>query len=212
MSILFADKFRKLLEEKNLKQKDIADAFPEYTFQAVNRWYKGKSRPNYEDLKKLSQMLQVSIDDLLENDVTWLGNDIIDPKSKTIPLINWVQAGKPTDIQPNCIDEHVAVPKDIPDECFALVVQGNSMEPNFLSGDILIVDPTIQPTTGHFVIAVTDGYEKATFKKFRERFDENGQMYFELVPLNIDYPIFTSKQFPIHIIGVVRSFIRKVNF
>ena len=204
----FAENFRKILQLKGLKQKDVADNFPEYTQATINKWVNGINRPNYEDLIKLSKFLGVRVDSVLDNDVEFLGNEIFQ-KSKTIPLINWVQAGRPTDTIDDSIIDDIAVPSDLPEGCFALAVNGDSMVPEFRQNDILIVDPSIQPTTGNYVIAVTENHEKATFKKFRERFDENGQFYFELVPLNTDYPIYTSKQFKIEIIGVVRSFIRK---
>ena len=35
----------------------------------VNRWEHGESRPNWDSLKKLSKVLNVTIDYLLENDV-----------------------------------------------------------------------------------------------------------------------------------------------
>ena len=205
----FADNLRKLLQIRGLKQKDIVEAFPERTAGAVNKWVNGHTQPNYEDLVKLSKFLGVKIDAMLDNDVEFLGDEIFQ-KSKTIPLINWVQAGRPTETVDDCVIDDIAVPSDLPDGCFALSVNGDSMLPEFKPNDILIVDPTQRPTTGDYVIAVTENHEKATFKKFRERFDEKGQMYFELVPLNIDYPIFTSKQFRIEVIGVVRSFIRKL--
>jgi len=63
------------------------------------------------------------------------------------------------------------------------------MEPEFQAGDVIIVDPNIQPRPGDFVVAKLDGEEKATFKKYRDRgSDQDGTRVIELVPSNPDYP------------------------
>ena len=77
------------------------------------------------------------------------------------------------------------------------------MVPEFVPGDIVIIDPDITPQPGDYVIAKNDDQE-ATFKKYRPRGrNEKGQEYFELVPLNPDYPTLRSDLDQIAIIGTV---------
>jgi len=91
----------------------------------------------------------------------------------------------------------------IPEAIFCLIVQGNSMEPDFKEGDMLIVDSSITPKPGSFVVA-QNGSHEATFKKYRVvAHDEYGRDIFELIPLNNDYPTISSKTHDIRIIGVV---------
>ncbi len=66
-------------------------------------------------------------------------------------------------------------------EPFALMVKGNSMEPEFRDGHIIMVDPSVQPTDNRYVVAeVDDGY---IFRQLRIIEDKK-----YLVPLNDLYP------------------------
>jgi len=90
---------------------------------------------------------------------------------------------------------------------FALRIVGNSMEPEFKEGDIVIIDPDVKPSPGDYVVARNDE-EEATFKKYRPRGIINGQEIFELVPLNEDYAAMRSDQQPIQIIGTMMEHTR----
>ncbi|WP_391540669.1 LexA family protein [Lonepinella koalarum] len=60
--------------------------------------------------------------------------------------------------------EYILTDLDVSENAFALKIKGDSMEPDFIEGDVIIVDPKIQPHAGEFVVAVNGDYE-ATFKK-----------------------------------------------
>jgi SOS-response transcriptional repressor LexA len=81
---------------------------------------------------------------------------------------------------------------------FALRVKGDSMEPEFNEGDIIIVSPTSKAVTGDYVVAKNDE-EEATFKQFK-RFDNTRILH----PLNPKYPdIVLNKDIQYRIVGVV---------
>ena len=123
-----------------------------------------------------------------------------------VPVLSYVQAGS---FEP-CADrlgegvyEYVTTDLDANSNAFAVWVQGNSMEPDFSEGDLIIVDPDAVPSPGDFVVA-KNGSEEATFKKYRPRgYKEDGSEVFELVPLNEDYPKLSSETCAITIIGKV---------
>ena len=54
-------------EAAELSQKNLADVLGVDPV-SVNRWEHGESRPSWEYLRKISKVLSVSIDYLLEND------------------------------------------------------------------------------------------------------------------------------------------------
>jgi len=84
---------------------------------------------------------------------------------------------------------------------FAITIVGNSMNPDFLEGDQVIIDPNIIPTPGTFVVAAS-GEHEAIFMKYRPRgFDQIGNSVFELAPLNSDFPCLRSDLQSIRIIG-----------
>lgn len=128
---------------------------------------------------------------------------------RLVPLISFVQAGSFKEAVLNAQDEFVATyAGDLGKFAFALEVTGDSMFPEFKPGDKIIVDPDIQPMPGDYVIAQNDGHE-ATFKKYKPRgFDENGREYFELIPINENYPNLDSRFQDIKIIATVIDHIR----
>ena len=66
-------------------------------------------------------------------------------------------------------------------EPFALMVKGDSMEPEFLDGHIIMVDPSMPPINGSYVVAEHDGGH--IFRQFRIH---EGKKY--LQPLHDGYP------------------------
>lgn len=127
--------------------------------------------------------------------------------SKQIPLISYVQAGNWTGavdpFQPNDAHDWLMTDLDLSDNAFALEIKGDSMLPDYRPGDRVIIDPSVQPQPGDLVVA-KNGEDEATFKKYRPRgMDLHGNMVFELVPLNDDYPTIRSDITPIQIIGTM---------
>lgn len=83
------------------------------------------------------------------------------------------------------------------------------MLPDYRPGDVVIIEPDMEPRPGDCVVA-KNGREEATFKKYRQRgIDDLGNPIFELVPLNNDYPTIRSDTTPLVIIGVMVEFRRK---
>lgn len=130
---------------------------------------------------------------------------------RLVPLISFVQAGSFREAILNAQDEYIATyAGELGTYAFALEVSGDSMFPEFKSGDKIIVDPDVRPLPGDYVIAQNDG-DEATFKKYKPRgFDENGREYFELIALNENYPNFDSRFQKIKIIATVIDHIRKL--
>lgn len=126
---------------------------------------------------------------------------------RPIPLINYVQAGVWTDVidafEPGQADEYLMTDLDLSGSAFALQIKGDSMLPEFKEGDRVIIDPDVAPSPGDCVVA-KNGSQEATFKKYRPRtMDEHGNVIFELVPLNEDYPTLRSDVTRITIVGTM---------
>lgn len=124
-----------------------------------------------------------------------------------IPLISYVSAGHWTGavdaFQPNDAHDWLVTDLEISENAFALEIKGDSMLPEFKPGDRVIIDPGISPQPGDFVVA-KNGHDEATFKKYRPRgMDASGNLVFELVPLNEDYPTMRSDVAPINIVGTM---------
>jgi SOS-response transcriptional repressor LexA len=132
---------------------------------------------------------------------------LADIGTRQIPLISYVQAGNWTGavdpFQPNDAHDWLMTDLELSGNAFALEIKGDSMLPEYKPGDRVIIDPNVQPQPGDLVVA-KNGEDEATFKKYRPRgIDANGNMVFELVPLNEDYPSIRSDMVPVIIIGTM---------
>ena len=137
------------------------------------------------------------------------------PETRRVPLLDYVQAGQWTAVSEHLPGddelETVTVSMETPPSSFAMRVRGNSMEPLFIAGDIIVVAPTIMPRPGDFVVA-TDENGEATFKKYREiGLNAEGKKVIELVALNPDYPSIRSDRQHVAIVGKMIRQIRDYN-
>lgn len=146
-----------------------------------------KIKPSFEKVMKLLEAYKADIQDFLieigympqSRESVSLGN------MKQVPVISWVAAGGWQEacdpFQPGDADEWIA--SDIKGEkIFALRIKGDSMEPEFTEGDIIILDPQVQTIPGDYVIAKNDEGE-ATLKQLKQY----GKIQV-LHPLNPKYP------------------------
>jgi SOS-response transcriptional repressor LexA len=105
-----------------------------------------------------------------------------------VPLISWVAAGswrEFPDMSPNDGDApHIPVTRRVSSRAYALRINGDSMEPGFPNGGIIVVDPDVQPRPGSYVVVRLDDSQQATFKQLVV---DGGEQY--LKPLNPRYPI-----------------------
>lgn len=124
-----------------------------------------------------------------------------------IPVISYVQAGMMTEVvDPFAFGdgyETILTDLDLSAQAFALIIEGSSMLPQFNEGDKVIIDPAVPPRPGDFVVAKTRS-DETTFMKYRPRgTGEHGEMVFELVPLNDDFPTLHSERDHLRLIGVM---------
>ncbi|GKQ73935.1 prophage repressor CI [Aeromonas caviae] len=213
---------RILSRRKHLKlsQHELASRIG-ITRVSVGKWESGLNQPKGRYLNDLAAALGVSVDWLLTGKEDGAAGvmepsppgyrnvepaDI--PQGVRVPILSYVQAGQWREMceQATAFDgslEYVTAGVSVGSCAFGLWVRGNSMEPDFKEGDLLIVDADEAPKAGDFVIA-KNGSEEATFKKYRSRGEyEDGSPRFELVPLNDDHETLSTDQTSIAIIGVV---------
>ena len=123
---------------------------------------------------------------------------------RRVPLISYIQAGHWSEVVDNFsvgdADEWLMTDSELSGLACALEIKGESMLPEFSPGDRVIIDPDVAPQPGDFV-AAKNGHEEATFKKYRPRStDTSGNVIFELVPLNEDFPAMRSDVTSIRIV------------
>lgn len=116
------------------------------------------------------------------------------------PVLGEVAAGNPLTIYPDAIDT-IELPTiaRMPADSFLLRVKGDSLKDAYIfSGDIVIVNPNLEPKNGQIVVAILD--DAAVVKRFFKKRNE-----IELVSENPEFkPIVIDKKYPsFKIVGIV---------
>jgi len=189
----FYEWIRKKREEAGLSQYALARQSG-LSVRYIQLLERGERRPKIETLEKLARGLGVPFEEV----AAAAGVSII--KARRVPVISWASAGN--------WEEAVEYPEDWVEvlssspRLFALRVRGDSMEPEFTEGDIIVVDPDRDPVSGSFVLARNrDG--EVVFKQLKQYGDK-----WILRPLNPRYPeIEMSEEH--EIIGVICQKIKK---
>lgn len=185
------------------------------TKQTISNYERGERVPDYETLEAIADALNVPVSMLISRDEQKKALDAIydtygDGAKRAshdairVPVLGTIPAGIPIEAIEDVID-HEEVPKDWGKggkEYFALRVSGNSMSPEYLDGDVLILRKADTCDSGKDCAVMVNGND-AVFK--RVRLTDKGMM---LMPINPEYdPVFYSPEevesLPVRIIGVV---------
>lgn len=192
-------RIREARQRRGLSQEALA-ARCGWRQSRIGNYERDERQPRVEDIKKIAKELGVSF--------TWLaiakGSMQDEEHHPTcVPVISCVQAGGWTPVYdeypPGDGFAYLYTDLRLSDGAFALEITGDSMMPEFRPGDRVIIDPSLEPRPGDYVVAKLDDEQEATFKKYRVR----SANVIELVPLNDDYPTLTiDAEHPGRIIGV----------
>lgn len=86
--------------------------------------------------------------------------------ARSIPVLSWARAGLAASYEEIPKDWQETIHTDCPDEnAFGLIIEGDSMAPNYQPGDIIVVMPSQQPRTNGLVAARMQNQE-VVFKMF----------------------------------------------
>lgn len=124
----------------------------------------------------------------------------------TAPIIAFAQGGEgayPEDMEHE--SPRIAVPCKDPN-CYVLELHGDSMEPIYLAGDLLVIAPNMEPMHNDLVIVKTTE-EEVLFKKFKHPRKANSEE-FQFLSFNPHHPALTLRPDQIFKISVVHSVIR----
>lgn len=199
-------RIRALREQSQLSQKEFA-AKMNIANNTLSMYENDLRVPNDTIKSKIADYFGVTIDYLLGRAPIETGGDIVQ-----IPVLGSIPAGIPLEAIEDIVDW-----EDIPKamcsggkEFFALKVKGDSMWPDFLEGDIVILRKTPSCETGDVCAVLVNG-DEATLKTVK--LTEDGSLI--ITPKNPSYPprTFTPEQIqqlPVSIAGVVVELRRKI--
>jgi len=131
---------------------------------AVSAWINGKKAPRWNKIEELSRFFNISISDLIEEKSA--------PQKPTcvkIPVFGRVAAGVPIEAITDIIDyEEISKTLATKGEFFALKVQGDSMSPSIIDGDVAIIKKQSDCESGELAIVLING-EDSTLKRIKKR-------------------------------------------
>ncbi|BBL31238.1 repressor [Pantoea ananatis] len=199
-------RLRALRQERKLTQGQLGKAVG-VSDVTVGYWERDLNTPGGKSLSKLASYLGVSEAYLLYGKEDESNVAAAPVGALKVPVISYVQAGQwspesdARNLEGNI--DYVLSTGSFSRGTFALKIKGKSMEPEFVEGDLILVDPELSPQPGDYVVA-KNGEDEATFKKYRARgVNQEGNDIFELVPLNDDFAVRRSDKEKINIIGVL---------
>lgn len=199
------NRIKELRASNGIKQAELAAAV-NVSQAALSGYENEKYEADIETYKAIADYFNVRLDYLLGTD------DIPSADVVRIPVLGSVPAGIPIEAIEDVIDweELPAAMCSGSKEYFALQVQGDSMWPDYLPGDVVIVLRTPVCDSGDDCIVYVNGYD-ATLKQVV--FNDDGSL--TLYPRNQNYAprTFTREEtenMPISIAGVVVELRRKV--
>ena len=86
---------------------------------------------------------------------------------------------------------------------WAFIVDDAAMYPMFSPGDVLFIDPEVEPHTGDVVLAM-NGHNRYHIRRLRALlYDDDGNASFDLVPQNDDYPTFSTSRQTLRLLGTL---------
>lgn len=215
---IFGDNLRYLRKNRSISQPDLAEMLGYKSFTTVQKWEAGISEPPYKVAAQLALLFGVDIDRLVKEDLTDGGlyaprvsEDVV-----TFDVLGGIAAGEYTHAgQMDAVMDKVDIPLHYlrgrpASDYFVLRVEGNSMYPLYMDGDLVLVlkTPTLQ-RSGQ--IGVIRHGEDATLKKVEFVMGED---WMKLIPLNPEYVPMTVSGADLEewrVEGVPRLVIREIN-
>lgn len=176
-------------------------------YSTFTDWCNGNIYPRIDKIEMLANYFDIKKSDLVENKTNEQRNN---SNSAVVFVYGTIPAGIPMECIEDILDtEEISVNMlKGGKQYFGLKIKGNSMEPDYLDGDTLILEKVDDCENGDDCVVMVNGND-GTFKRVFK--NENGII---LQPLNPSYSpmVYSNEQIenlPIRIIGVVEEIRRK---
>ena len=134
---------------------------------SVSNWEAGKTTPDTKSLIQLSQIFDVPMDYFF-TDEPRRELDTVRITRNAIPIVGEIACG-----QPITAEQNIEGYADLPDGChadFALRCKGDSMEPTFMHGDLVLIRQTPDFQPGQIAAVGIEG--EATLKHVYRQGDQ----------------------------------------
>lgn len=155
-----AENIRKFRTDADLTQAKLADLVG-VTRATVTQWETGWSQPRMRAVEKLSEVLGVSMSELVDDsNIKRVPGAITptEPRKAYLPLLGKVHAGDAQ--EPQVLDERISLPYEVWErhrDGYFLQVEGQCMSKIYPEGSYILIDPMQRPTNGSIAVVSIDG-------------------------------------------------------
>lgn len=155
-----AENIRKFRTDADLTQAKLADLVG-VTRATVTQWETGWSQPRMGAVEKLSEVLGVSMPELVDDsNIKRVPGAITptEPRKAYLPLLGKVHAGDAQ--EPQVLDERISLPYEVWErhrDGYFLQVEGQCMSKIYPEGSYILIDPMQRPTNGSIAVVSIDG-------------------------------------------------------
>lgn len=201
---IFSKNLKYYMTINNKTRNDICRDL-DFKYTTFTDWYNGNIYPRIDKIEMLANYFRIEKSDLIENK---------DKTTRTSSAVVLVYGTIPAGIPMECIEDVIDTEEISADmlkgdkQYFGLKIKGNSMEPDYLDGDVIILQKQDDCESGDDCVVMVNGND-GTFKRVFK--NENGII---LQPLNPTYsPMVYSNEdiekLPVRILGVFEELRRK---
>lgn len=205
----FAERFSELVKNSSIEVSKLAEMLGIKSKSTIYRYMNAEMAPKLTTVKYASEIFNV-------NPLWLMGYDVDKhiPKTNSNSAIVFIYGSIPAGVPMECIEDIIdteEIPADMlkgGKQYFGLKVKGNSMYPEYIDGDIIILEKIEDCESGQDCVVMVNG-NSGTFKRVFK--NENGII---LQPLNSEYQpmIYTNEQIeslPVKVIGKAVELRRK---
>lgn len=178
-------------KEAGLTVREVCEKSGSLKQARISNWEQGTRSPGPSEALLLARILGVSAAYLL---CLTDQKDVSDKAENMITLVPLYSAEQVLSIQDinhyEVLDaQQIPVEKDVSahlsEHAFAYKIEDNSMSPEYVPGDSVIIDPSKAPSPSQVALLVSDG--RVMVRRIRDK----GKEGIDFVPLNQDWPVVT---------------------
>lgn len=158
---VFSNNLRSYMTKANKSRKEVCEDLG-FVYTTFCDWFNGLKYPRIDKIEMLANYFNIQKSDLIEEK----NDNFHHIKGVKIPVLGFVRAGIPISAIEEILDyEEISEEMSRQGEFFGLQIKGDSMEPKFSDGDVVIIQqqPTVE--NGDIAVVLING-DDATVKKF----------------------------------------------
>ena len=209
---IFAKNLNSIMEECDRTPSDIVNLLG-VSKSTVSSWRNGEKMPRMDKIEALANYFGCLKSDLIEQKS--LRAPEVTEDTVIFPVIGEIAAGYDYPAYEDWSGDTVEIPKSYlhgrsRDDFFVLSVKGDSMYPQYMDGDkVLILKQSTMNRSGEIGAIIYDG-DMATLKKIEY---VDGEDWVKLIPINPEYTPKTIRNEDLeqcHVLGIPRLLVREI--